>query len=56
MGKALEFVIHEDGTIQFHNWVCIPAVEALKKKIPDEGDSTPHSMQLRGNKLYKDLK
>ena len=28
VGKAPEFVIHEDGTIRFHNRVCAPAVEA----------------------------
>jgi len=32
VGKAPGFVIHEDVTIQFHNLVCVPAVEALKKK------------------------
>jgi len=56
VGKASGFVIYEDGTIQFHNWVCVPAVEALKKKILDEGYNTPHSVDPRGNKLYKDLK
>jgi len=56
VGKAPKFVIHEDGTIRFHNRVCVPVVEALKKKILDEGHNTPHSMHLPGNKLYKDLK
>ena len=44
MGKALGFVIHEDGTIKFHNQVCVPAVEEFKKKILDEGHNTPHSV------------
>jgi len=56
VGKAPGFVIHEDGIIQFHNRVCIPAVEALKKKILDEGHNTPHSVHPGENKLYKDLK
>jgi len=56
MGKAPRFVIHEEGTIQFHNRVCVPAVEALKKKIPDAGHNTPYSVHPRRNKLYKDLK
>jgi len=55
VGKALGFVIHKDGTIRFHNWACVPTVEALKEKILDEGYSTPHSMQPGENKLYKDL-
>ena len=50
------FVIHEDGTIRFHNRVCVPAVESLKKKILDEGHNTPHSVHPGGAKLYKDLK
>ena len=32
VGKAPRFVIHEDGTIQFHNQVCVPVVEEPKKK------------------------
>ena len=55
-GKALGFVIHEDGTIRFHNRVFVPAVAKLKKKILDEGHNTQHSVHLGGNKLYKDLK
>jgi len=46
----------KDGTIRFHNQVCVPAVEELKKKILDEGHNTPHSVHLRENKLYNDLK
>jgi len=56
VGKAPEFVIHKDGTIQFHNRVCVPIVEALKRKILDECHNTPYSMHPGGNKLYKDLK
>jgi len=40
--KAPGFIIHEDGTTRFHNRVCVPAVEALKKKILDEAHNTPH--------------
>ena len=36
--------------------VCVPAVEALKKKILDKGHNTPHPIHPGGNKLYKDLK
>ena len=56
IGKASGFVIHDDGTIRFHNRVCVPTVEALKRKILDEGHNIPHSMHPGGNKLYKDLK
>ena len=33
MGKASRFVIDESSTIRFYNWVCIPIVAGLKKKI-----------------------
>jgi len=56
VGKAPGFVIHEYGTITFHNQVCIPTVIELKKKILDEGENAPHSIHLGGNKSYKDLK
>jgi len=56
VGKALGFVIHENGTIRFHNRVRVPAVGALKKKILDEGHNTSHSIHPGGNKFYKDLK
>jgi len=54
--KAPGFVIHEDGTIRFHNRVCVLPVGVLKKKILDEGHNTLHSIHPGGNKLYKDLK
>ena len=37
VGKPPGFVVQEDGTIRFHDRVCVPVVEALKKKILDEG-------------------
>ena len=46
----------KDGTIKFHNRVCVPTVEEFKKKILDEGHNTPHSVYPGGNKLYKDMK
>ena len=56
VGNAPGFVIHEDGTMRFHYQVCVPAIDALKKKILDEGHSTPHSVHPKRNKLYTDLK
>jgi len=49
--KAPGFLIHKDGTTQFHSQVCVPAVEALKRKILEEGHNTPHSVHPGGNKL-----
>jgi len=42
--KAPRFAVNEDGTIRFHNRVCVLAVKALKKKILDEGHNTPYSV------------
>ena len=56
MEKAPELVIHEDSTIRFHNWVCVLAVEALKKKILGESHNTPYSVHPGGYKLCEDLK
>ena len=56
VGKAPGFVIHADGTIRFHNRVCVPAVEVLRKKILKAGHNMPHSVHPRGDKLYKGLK
>ena len=55
-GKAQGFVIHEDGTLRFHNRVRIPTVDAPKGKILDEGHNTPHSGHSGGNTMYKNLK
>ena len=55
-GKALGFVIHEDGTLRFHNRVCVRKLDVLKRNILDEGHNTPHSVHPGGNKLYKGLK
>jgi len=54
--KAPSFMIYEDGTLRFQNWVCVLAIEELRKKILDEGHNTPHSVHPAGNRLYKDLK
>jgi len=40
VGEAPGFVVQEDGATRFHNRVCVPAVEAHKKKILDEGHNT----------------
>jgi len=55
-GKTPGFVIYEDGTLRFHNLVCVPKVDVFKRKLLDDGHNTPHSMHPGGNNLYKDLK
>jgi len=54
-GNAPGFVIHADGSVRFHNLMCAPTVEDLKKNILDEGYNTPHSVHPGGNKLYKEM-
>jgi len=47
-GKALRFTIHEDGTLRFYNQVCVPAVDALKKRILNASHNTPYSVHVCG--------
>jgi len=54
-GKALGFVIHEDGMLWFYNWVCVPKVDAPRRQIIDEGHNMLHAVHPDGNKLYKGL-
>ena len=57
MGPSLEgteFVIHENGTLRFHKCYA-PVVDVVKRKILDEGHSTPHSVHPGRSILYKNL-
>ena len=55
-GKSPGFVIQDDGTLRFQGRICVPNIEALKKKILEEAHNSPFSVHPGGNKLYKDLK
>ena len=55
-GKASGFMVHEDRMLRFHNQVCVPAIEELKRQNFDEGHNTPYSVHPRRNELYKELK
>jgi len=31
VGNAPRVVVHEDGTLRYRNWVCVPFVDELKE-------------------------
>ena len=52
-GKASGFIIDEDRTLRFHNWVCVLAVEELKRKILDKGHNILHFMYPGGTSYIR---
>lgn len=55
-GKPLEFKIHEDGFVWFHNRLCVPDDEEIRKEILIEAHSTPYTIHPGSTKMYRDLK
>ena len=53
-GKALRFVIHEDEILRFHR-VYVPTMDVLKRKLHEEGYSTPHSIHPGGTNCARTL-
>ena len=54
--KSHEFVVHEDGTLQFQNRLCVPQNEELRKQILEEAHNTHYSVHPRGTNMYRDLR
>jgi len=52
-GKAPGFVAHEDGTLRFHNRLCVPSMEDLKRRILDEVHNTSHSVRHGGTNYIR---
>ena len=50
------FSVKEDGSLYFHNRLCVPADNELKKKLLYESHNTVFTMHPGGNKMYQDLK
>ena len=51
-----DFSVKEDGSLYFHNRLCVPTDNELKKKLLYEAHNTIFTMHPRGNKMYQDLK
>jgi len=55
-GNSPGFVVHEDGTLRFHNRLCVRRNEELRKQIVEEAHSNRYSVHLGGTKTYRDLR
>ena len=51
-----DFSVREDGSLYFHNRLCVPADNELKKELLHEVHNSMFTMHLAGNKMYQDLK
>ena len=51
-----DFSVKEDGSLYFHNRLCVPADKELKKKLLCEAHNTAFTMHPGGNKMCQDLK
>ena len=51
-----DFSVREDGSLYFHNRLCVLADNELKKELLHEAHNSVFTMHLGGNKMYQDLK
>ena len=51
-----DFSVKEYGSLYFHNRLCVPADNELKKKLLYEAHNTVFTMHPGSNKMYQDLK
>ena len=55
-GDKTDYVIDESGGLLYKSRLCVPNVMDLKKKILYEIHNTVFTMNLRGNKMYQNMK
>ena len=55
-GDKIDFSVKEYGSLYFHNRLCVPADNELKKKLLFKAHNTVFTMHPGGNKMYQDLK
>ena len=55
-GDNDDYSIEKDGGLLYKNKLCVPNVQELKTKLMYESHNTILTMNLRGNKMYQDLK
>ena len=51
-----DFSVKEDGSLYFHNRLCVPADNELKKKLLYEAHTTVFTMHPESNKMYQNMK
>jgi hypothetical protein len=55
-GQALGFNVTPNGLFRYHNRVCVPNNEEIRKLILEEAHFSPYTIHLGGTKMYQDLK
>jgi hypothetical protein len=55
-GRALGFSVIPDGLFIYHNRVCIPNNEEIRKLILEETHFSPYTVHPKVTKMYQDLK
>ena len=56
LGSQSEFYIHEDGSLRFGNWLCVPNDLDLKAEILKEAHNMSYTIHPGGTKMYRDLR
>ena len=55
-GKETEFLVNEDGSLYYREWVCVPNDFELKKAILEKAHGGSFAMHPSSTKMYQDLK
>jgi hypothetical protein len=55
-GRALGFGVMPDSLFRYHNRVCVPNNEEIRKLILEEAHFSPYKVHSGGTKMYRDLK
>ena len=51
-----DFSVREDGSLYFHNRLCVPVDNELKKELLLEAHNSVLTMYPGGNNMYQDFK
>ncbi|XP_039011959.1 uncharacterized protein LOC120141087 [Hibiscus syriacus] len=54
--SSLEYTLDLDGILCFHGRYCVPKDDEVRQDILQEAYTSPYSMHLGGDKMYKNLK
>ena len=56
MGKALDFIEDDQGTVWFRKSICVPDIDSLCELILKEAHDSDYSIHHGSTKMYQDLK
>jgi hypothetical protein len=56
LGKALDFIEDDQGTVWFKKRICVPDIEHLRQLILREAHDSSYSIHPGSTKMYQDLK